>query len=154
MGGIMELTSFHDIIDFAIKREEEAFLTYGRMRKMAQTPGLEKLLAELQQEEKKHRELLQDITREKIGSLEIQEVTDLKISDYLVEEPSGAEMNFQDLLILAAKKEQKAADLYSDLGKKAKREEIKKLFDFLVQQEKAHKLRLEEEYDKQVLEED
>ncbi|MFQ6110065.1 MAG: ferritin family protein [Candidatus Aminicenantales bacterium] len=150
----MELTSFHDIIDFAIKREEEAFLTYGRMRKMAQTPGLEKLLAELQQEEKKHRELLQDITREKIGSLEIQEVTDLKISDYLVEEPSGAEMNFQDLLILAAKKEQKAADLYSDLGKKAKREEIKKLFDFLVQQEKAHKLRLEEEYDKQVLEED
>lgn len=150
----MELTSFHDIIDFAIKREEEAFLTYRRMRKMAQTPGLEKLLAELQQEEKKHKELLQDITGEKIGSLEIQEVTDLKISDYLVEEPSGAEMNFQDLLILAAKKEQKAADLYSDLGKKAKREEIKKLFDFLLQQEKAHKLRLEEEYDKQVLEED
>ena len=150
----MKFSRFQDIIDFAIKREEEAIRAYGKMRKMAKTPGLEMLLAELEKEEEKHKELLQDITQQRIESLQVQEVTDLKISDYLVEEPSSAEMNFQDLLILAAKKEQKAVELYSALREKAKNEEIKRLFDFLVQQEKSHKLRLEEEYEKHILEED
>ena len=85
-------------------------------------------------------------------SLEIKEVEDLKISDYLVEEPPSPDMNFQDLLILAAKKEQKAVDLYSDLERKVSKKELKKLFEFLIQQEKSHKLKLEEEYEKHVLE--
>jgi rubrerythrin len=61
-------------------------------------------------------------------------------------------MNFQDLLILAAKKEQKAVDLYADMERKVTETELKKLFQFLVQEEKTHKLRLEEEYEKHVLE--
>lgn len=150
----MKSSRFEDIIDFAIKKEEEAFEAYGKMMEIARTPGLKKLFSELQADEKGHKMLLQNITKEKIESLKIQEVTDLKISDYLVEEPASPEMNFQDLLILAAKKEQKAVDLYTRLEKKAKKEEIKKLFYFLIQQEKSHKLRLEEEYDKHVLEED
>lgn len=150
----MKFRSFEDIIDFAIKKEEEAFEAYGEMIEIAKTPGLKRLLAELQADEKEHKKLLQNITKEKIESLKIQDVTDLKISDCLVEEPTSPEMNFQDLLILAAKKEQKAVDLYTRLEKKAKKEEIRKLFDFLIKQEKSHKLRLEEEYEKHVLEED
>jgi rubrerythrin len=95
---------------------------------------------------------LQNIIAERIESLKIKEVMDLKISDYLVEEPPSPEMNFQDLLILAAKKEQRAIELYSDLGNKAAEEELKKLFEFLVMQEKSHKLKLEKEYDAHVLE--
>ncbi|MFP4081673.1 MAG: ferritin family protein [Candidatus Aminicenantes bacterium] len=148
----MELKSFQQVIDFAISREEEAIKAYGKMINMAKAPGLEKLLSELQEEEKNHKRLLQNITKERIESMEVKEVPDLKISDYLVEEPVGQEINFQDLLIFAAKKEQKAVELYSDLAKKAETGELKKLFDFLVQQEKSHKLKLEEEYEKQVLE--
>ena len=148
----MELSSFQEIIDFAIKREEEAYKAYGRMMEIAETPGLRKLLSELQAEEKEHKRLLQNISKEKIGSLEIKEVEDMKISDPLQEEKPSENMNFQDLLILAAKKEQKAIDLYTSLGKKTETEELKKLFDFLVQQEKSHKLRLEDEYEKHVLE--
>jgi rubrerythrin len=148
----MELSNFQEIIDFAIKREEEAYEAYGRMIEMAETPGLRKLLSELQAEEKEHKRLLQNISEEKIESLEIKEVEDMKISDQLQEEKPSANMNFQDLLILAAKKEKEAIDLYTSLGKKVKTEELKKLFDFLVQQEKSHKLRLEDEYEKHVLE--
>lgn len=148
----MKLSGFQEIIDFAIKREEEAYEAYGKMMKIAETPGLRKLLSELQAEEKEHKRLLQNISKEKIESLEIKEVEDMKISDPLHEEKPSEDMNFQDLLILAAKKEQKAIDLYTSLGKKAKTGELKKLFDFLVQQEKSHKLRLEEEYEKHVLE--
>jgi len=146
------MQTFEDFIEFAIKREEEAIKAYGDIAGIAKAPGLKKLLLDLQEEERNHKKLLQDITEEKIESLEIKEVTDMKISDYLIEEPPSADMNFQDLLILAAKKEQKAVDLYSDLARKVSEIELKKLFEFLIQQEKSHKLKLEEEYEKHVLE--
>ncbi len=146
------MQTFEDFIEFAIKREEEAIKAYGDIAGIAKTPGLKKLLLDLQEEERNHQKLLQDITKERIESLEIKEVNDLKISDYLVEEPASPDMNFQDLLILAAKKEQKAVDLYSDMESKVSEQELKKLFQFLIQQEKSHKLKLEEEYEKHVLE--
>ncbi len=146
------MQTFEDFIEFAIKREEEAIKAYGDLADIAKTPGLKKFLLDLQEEERNHKKLLQDITEEKVDSLEIKEVDDLKISDYLVEEAPSPDMNFQDLLILAAKKEQKAVDLYSDLERKVSKKELKKLFEFLIQQEKSHKLKLEEEYEKHVLE--
>ena len=148
----MKFSSFQEIINFAIEREEEAYRAYGKMMKIAETPGLQKLLSELQAEEKEHKRLLQNISKEKIESFKIKEVEDMKISDLLAEEKPSEDMNFQGLLILAAKKEKKAIDLYTSLGRKARTEELKKLFDFLVQQEKTHKLRLEEEYERHVLE--
>ena len=150
----MGLDAFNEIIEFAIRNEEIAIHSYGSLTEIARTPGLKKLLLEFQEEEKNHKKLLQEITKEKIESLEIKEVIDLKISDYLVEEPAGSDMSFQDLLILAAKKEQKAVELYSDMERKVKNKELKRLFEFLIQQEKSHKLKLEEEYEKHVLEED
>ena len=146
------MQTFEDFIEFAIKREEEAIKTYGDIASIAKAPGLKKLLLDLQKEERNHKKLLQDITEQKVESLEIKEVDDLKISDYLVEEHPSPDMNFQDLLILAAKKEQKAVDLYSDLERKVTKKELKKLFEFLIQQEKSHKLKLEEEYEKHILE--
>ena len=146
--------AFKEIIEFAIRNEEKAIHSYGILAEISRTPGLKKLLLELQEEEKNHKKLLQEITEEKIESLEIEKITDLKISDYLVEEPPGSDMSFQDILILAAKKEQKAVELYSDMERKVENKELKRLFEFLIQQEKSHKLKLEEEYEKHVLEED
>lgn len=150
----MKLSNFEDAINFAIKREEEAIHGYGNLIDLAKNPGVKKLLQELQEEERNHKKLLQNITKEKIESLSITDVIDLKISDYLVEEPPSEDMNFQDLLILAAKKEQQAVELYSNLANKSKEGDLKKLFEFLVEQEKSHKLKLETEYDSHVLEED
>lgn len=150
----METKTFGQVIEFAIQREEEAIQAYGNMLEMAETPGLKTLLGELQDEERNHKKLLQDLTEENIDSLKTEDVIDLKISDYLVEEQPSPDMSFQDLLILAAKKEQKAVDLYSSLAENASEEEIRKLFEFLVVQEKSHKLKLEKEYEIHVLDED
>ena len=62
-------------------------------------------------------------------------------------------MTFQDLLIFAAKKEQQAVELYTSMKAAVDSDELKKMFDFLVEQEKEHKLKLETEYEKHVLEE-
>lgn len=150
----MDLKSYEDIIKFAIGREEAAIDAYGDMSEIAKTPGLRELLLELQNEERNHKKLLEDITSEQIASFNTEEVIDLKISDFLTEEPPSEEMTFQDLLILAAKKEQQAVDLYTKLGEDSDNEDLKKLFDFLITQEKSHKLKLETEYEKHVLEDD
>ena len=47
------MQTFKDIIEFAIKREEDAVKAYGDMADIAKTPGLKKLLLDLQEEEKK-----------------------------------------------------------------------------------------------------
>ncbi len=121
------------------------------MIEKAKTPGLVSLLKELQEEEKNHKKLLEEITKEKVMASENEEVIDLKISDYLLEEPAHESMTFQDLLILAAKKEQKAVEIYSKMRRKARGKELRKLLDFLVSQEKSHKLKLEKEYEREVL---
>ena len=148
----MDLKSYEDIIKFAISREEAAIDAYGDMSEKAKMPGIRELLLELQDEERNHKKLLEDITHEQISSFKTDEVIDLKISDYLTEEPPSEDMTFQDLLILAAKKEQEAVKLYTKLGEDSDSEDLKKLFDFLITQEKAHKLKLESEYEKHVLE--
>jgi len=146
------MKSYDDIIKFAIQREEAAIKAYGDLSETAKTPGLKEMLLELQSEEKNHKKLLQDITEEQIASFPKEEVIDLKISDYLTEEPPSEDMNFQDLLIFAAKKEQDAVELYTKLREDAESNELKELFDFLIIQEKSHKLKLEKEYEKYVLE--
>lgn len=148
----MDLSNFQDILKFAISREEAAITAYGNLSEKAQAPGLKELLLELQEEEKNHKKLLEGIEEQKIESFEIKEVPDLKITDYLVKEAPGEAMTFQDLIIFAAKKEQEAVDLYTNLESNAEDEELKNLFQFLIQQEKTHKLKLEKEYEEHVLE--
>ena len=150
----MEFNDFGDVIKFAIAREEDAVEAYGSMSEKAKSPGLKELLLELQEEEKNHKKLLVELTPKRIASLKPERVIDLKISDYLVEEPVGAEMNFQDLLIFAAKKEQSAVDLYTKLKNSTDDAELQKLFDYMAEQEKAHKFKLEVKYEEHVLEED
>jgi len=150
----MEFDNFEDVIKFAIAREEDAVEAYGSMSEKAKSPGIRELLLELQEEEKNHKKLLVELTSQKIASLKPERVIDLKISDYLVEEPTGPEMNFQDLLIFAAKKEQSAIELYTKLKNSSDDPDLQQLFDFMAEQEKAHKYKLEVKYEEHVLEED
>lgn len=150
----MKFAGFNDVIAFAIQREEEAANGYGELLKMAKDEAAKRLLFDLRDEEKRHKKILQGLTSARVSASSSKDVKDLKISDYLVAEPLDAQMNFQDLLIFAAKKERKSVGLYQDLAAKAKTKAQRQLFEFLVKQEKSHKLRLELEYEKHVLWED
>jgi len=150
----MTFGSLRDILDFAVLREEEAAAAYARMREEALEPGLKELLAELEAEEKQHKKMLLGLTGLNPASLRAKPVTDMKISDYLAAEPPRPDMTLQDLLVLAAQKEQKAVELYTELRRRVTEAEPAALFDFLIMQEKNHKLRLESEYERRVLVED
>jgi rubrerythrin len=147
-------SDFKEIIEFAIRREEEAARSYQEMAGQAKTEDLRKMLLELEADEKSHKTMLQNITETKVRSSKAAPIHDLKISDYLVDENLAPDVDIQGLLIFAAHKELKAFNLYSALAKKARSPEEKKVFEFLATQEKSHKLKLETEYDKHILTED
>jgi rubrerythrin len=76
-----------------------------------------------------------------------QKVTDLKIGDYLVDVPAAPDMEYQDALILAMKKEKASFRLYTDLAVTTEDGNLQSLMQGLAQEEAKHKLRLEMEYD-------
>jgi rubrerythrin len=150
----VKFSNAKDILQFAIQREEEAARGYGELAARTKNDGSKTLLLELRADEQKHKKVLQDLAEGEAAPPTVRKVADLKISDYLIEEPLGEKSDFQALLIFAAKKEAKAVELYTQLLNRSANPEHKRLFEFLVRQEQSHKLRLEQEYEKQVLPED
>ena len=149
----MEAT-FEKIISFAIEKEDEAAKLYKDLSGRVQKPNAKVMFDELAAEEVKHGELLKGMIEKSIPDLPSEKVTDLKISDYLVEMPFKPDMDYQDILIMAMKREESAVKLYNDMASRVQEAKIKDLLKFMSQQEAKHKLRLETEYDSNILAED
>ena len=78
---------------------------------------------------------------------------DLKIGDYLTDVEPGPNLNYQEALIVAMKKEKASFKLYIDLAAITDNENLRSVFSLLAQEEAKHKLRFEIEYDDYVLSE-
>ncbi|MCG8566008.1 MAG: rubrerythrin, partial [Desulfobacterales bacterium] len=85
---------------------------------------------------------------------EFKKVTDLKISDYLVEKDYEEGMPMPEILKLAMKREEKAVKLYQTMAEQTDHADVKKVFQILVQEEAQHKLALETMYDDYLAEQD
>jgi rubrerythrin len=147
-----KLDSFDDILDFAIDKEKEANQFYADLAQQMKNPSMRKVFETFAREELGHKAKLEALKQNK----EIQpakSMTDLHIADYVVEVESGPEMDYQDALILAMKKEKAAFRLYLDLANQVENEAQKSLFLSLAQEEARHKVRFEIEYDEVVLKE-
>ena len=77
-------------------------------------------------------------------------VDTLNLADYLVNVQITPDLNFQDALIIAMKKEKAAFKLYTDLADQTDGE-LKAMFLTLAQEEAKHKLYFELEYDEHIL---
>ncbi len=145
--------SIADIIAFAIQREIDAAAGYARIAALATTPGLRELADDLRRQEESHRRLLEGLTGEALRELGTSLVPDLHIVDTLADERPSADMSIQDMLVFAAKKEGHAIALYESLARLVEPSGHQRIFDFLAGQEREHKLKLEAEYERQILQE-
>ncbi len=152
----MKFGSVDEILTFATDREKEAVEFYASLAKQATRSSLKETFVNFSKEEEKHVALLSDISgnKEKIDSYEFKTITDLKISDYLVEKEYEEGMPMPEILKLAMKKEEVAVKLYTDLAGQTDNEDAKKLFLILVQEEAKHKLGLETMYDDYLADQD
>ncbi|MCK5205096.1 MAG: ferritin family protein, partial [Desulfobacterales bacterium] len=148
----MHFENLEDIIDFAIEKEREAAEFYQKISNDEEDfSGSKKMFEEFAAEEQKHEKILQEFKTEGITkSLEeykLKWITDIKRSDYLVDLDYEQGMPYNEILLLAMKREEKALKLYNEFLEQADTDEGKKLFKVLCQEEAKHKLALETIYD-------
>lgn len=141
------MNSADEILDFAIAGEQEAISFYTDLAARTEVKWIKDLLIQFSQEEEKHKEKLLAVKRNEQFLSGENAILDLKISSYIVDVTDTSNLSLQDALIIAMKREQQAFYLYSDLAGKIADATLKALFLGLAQEEAAHKLYFEREYD-------
>ena len=147
----MDAMQFAEVIRFAIEKEQEAADAYTPASATVDSPNVRNMLLELAAEERSHKEKPEQIDRGKVAASAIEAVPHLKVADYAVSGEVSSEMDYQDVLLVAIRREEKAHNLYSLLASSPSEPELKRLFGCLAQEEAKHKLTLEKEYDEQIL---
>lgn len=148
----MEFETIDDVIDFAMEREQEAHDFYMDLSEKMEIPAMKKVFIGFATEELGHKKKLELAKEGRFELGEAKKVEDLKISEYVVESEPKKDMDYQDALVLAMKKEKAAFKLYMDLSGMTSDPKMTELFINIAQEEAKHKLRFEIEYDEHVLE--
>jgi rubrerythrin len=143
--------SVSDVVDFAIQKEEKAIEFYQKCAERAKNPGIREFFNEMVTEEQGHRDMLRKLDSLDLDKVELQQVENLKISDYLMDVTFSDKITYQDALLLAMKKEEKALAFYSGWKNKCMSEKASKLFQMLENEEEKHKRKLEKLYDEEIL---
>ena len=147
----MDFQNLEALIAFAIEKEKEAANFYEENSESEMMSGKRQMLKEFAAEERKHQKMLEDYLAtgvvDKLDDYRFKWIVDIKRSDYVdaVEYKPG--MAYNELLMLAIKREEVALKLYNQLQDKAESDGAKKLFKMLCQEEAKHKLALETMYD-------
>ena len=147
----MKFDSLDEIIDFAIEKEQEAAEFYLSVSEQETFSGTKEMFTDFAAEEKKHENLLMDFKTSGISDgmkeYRLKWITDIKRSDYVVDLEYTPGMAYNEILMLAMKREEKALKLYNDFLAQADTDDATKLFKILCQEEAKHKLALETMYD-------
>ncbi len=139
--------SVEEVLDFAIKGEQEAVEFYTRLANQTANAAIRRVFEDFAREETGHKKKLLAVKEGKTLQSAGKIVKDMKIADYTVDFEPNPNIDYQDALLLAMKKEKKAFKLYSDLAAAAENQDVKAVLLSLAQEEAKHKLRFEIEYD-------
>ncbi len=147
----MKFESLEEILDFAIEKEQEAAAFYQDIAAQEPFSGAKEMFTDFANEERKHEKMLSEFKTggitEQMKAYPLKWITDIKRSDYVVELEYSPGMGYNEILMLAMKREEKALKLYNDCLAQADSAEAQKLFKILCQEEAKHKLALETMYD-------
>lgn len=146
----MATMDLKEIIKQAAQQEDKAYKFYMDALKYVKDEPSRIWLKELANEELKHKELLENFDPSKIKNFKPDKTQDLHIAEYLVDKDISEIKSFQDVLIVAMKKEQKSYNFYVSMAKSADNQDMKKLCKMLAQEELKHKHKIELYYDDNV----
>jgi rubrerythrin len=147
----MDEKQFKEMIQFAIGREIDAINFYTQASKMVKHSGTKELFSDFMKQEEGHKKKLEGVLAGKVDAAKIEEVPNLKISDYLVDGELRPDIPYADILRIAMKREERSVKLYTDLKERNQDATLNNLFTFLIQEESKHKYYLEKIYDDEVL---
>lgn len=134
------------IIEFAIDNEVEAYEFYRDAALKVKDDFLKETFKDLAKEELEHKKFLQEFLKSDVETMEIDEVSDYKISETIDKPVLSVDMNFSEALALAIKNEEEAMLMYKSLAESTLNDKHKDIFVGLTDMEQMHKTRLEEIY--------
>ena len=152
----MSELSWKEILNAAVKSEEQSYALYTLAQKKVVSSSSKKLLAELAKDELRHREKLSAVLKgkEKLQDIGSDRIQDLKIVDPMEDITLSKDSDYQQILIYAAKREKSTYDYYNSMAAGLDGTKFAELFLKLAEEELRHKNRIEQEYDEYVLKED
>ena len=149
----MKKEKFNEIIDFAVQAEKDAVEFYSDLQTKTKFEAIKDMLKEFEMFERGHIVQLEKIREQGLENLVEKEIHDLTLSDYLVEGEPSDDMDFEDIILIAMKREEAAKNLYEHFAKKMQGTPIEKLLLRLAADESSHKLKFEKIYDDKILKE-
>ena len=149
----MNFNSVNSILDFAIKKEEEASEFYSELSKRVDKKWIKDLLLNFSKEELGHKQKLINIKDGNYLAPSSEKIMDLKLAEYMTDIKLDSKLDYQEALIIAMKAEKEAFKLYMGLADATDNQDVKETLLFLAQEEAKHKLRFEIEYDENILKE-
>jgi rubrerythrin len=133
------------LIDTAIKREEEAFDFYMGILGKVNEDHVIKTIEEIAEEEKKHKAFLVKYRDEQWSpkNLKMSDVTYYKIAEYQEEPEIKSNMKSEDVYLVASHRELRSYNFYSELAGLHPDSEVKELLLKMANEELRHKEKME-----------
>jgi rubrerythrin len=146
-------------ISIALKKEEDSFIFYKNAEKTVQFKPLKALFKDLAKQEVKHKSILiKEAKKLEGGAKKVNTMTkgpgktkDYGLSKYLLPQNVKPNMGYQEALIVAMKREEKAVELFDYLKSITTDKKLKDTFNTLYKWEIEHLRTLEEKYDEDIL---
>ena len=147
-------TTFGDIKKFGIQKEIDAESFYRRWAGLVTGPErfwprAKVLLLELAEQETKHQHFFENLEDHNIATGDIPETFNLRSEEYSAPGELRPDASTRDVIYCAINRENAAINFYAALAKLEGK--ARKAFDRLGEEEKGHKLRLEEFYTNHLL---
>ncbi|UCH89534.1 MAG: ferritin family protein [Thermoplasmata archaeon] len=146
-----------NMLAMTLKKEENSYNFYTRAQNMAKLKNIKDLFEELAGEELKHKEIVQGyIEKLKAEGTEWNPAEDLETdeigySKYLIATELTEDTSYQDALIIAMKREERAYIMFNNFYRITKDDDLKDLFKRLMNDEINHLKKVEARYDKDVM---
>ncbi len=146
-------------LSIALKKEEDSFAFYKNAEKTVMFKPLKTLFRDLAKEEVKHKSIIvKEMKKLEGGAKKVDSLTksstaqkDYGLSKYLLPQNVKPSMGYQDALIVAMKREEKAVELFDYLRSITTDKKLKDTFKTLYDWEVLHLRMLEEKYDEDIL---
>lgn len=134
-----------DIIDLAIQREEEAYHFYMDIHSKVQDAGVRDTLEFIAGEEKKHKAFLVGYREGNYGAdaLRMADVIEYRVAEYLEEPEISKESSSHDVYLIAAHRESRSHQFYSELANMHTDSELKTMLAKMANEELKHKEKME-----------
>ncbi|HAP43409.1 MAG: hypothetical protein A2Y37_02350 [Spirochaetes bacterium GWB1_60_80] len=147
----MKHDEFAAALAFALEREQAAVAFYADLESRAAFAAQKATLAEFRLMEEGHVALVRSLQARGEVNLSATAAVDLGLARQLAaDEPPPAELDFQQILKLAIKKEERSGDLYGQLAAAALDPELREIFGRLAAEESRHRHYFEALYESEV----